>query len=300
MVGMTRFLDGSLEVVAPAKINLFLHVTGRRSDGYHLLDSLFAFTTKGDTVRVAEDAGLSLSITGPFAGTLNAGPADNNLVWQAADKLKKHTGCEKGVRISLCKNLPVASGIGGGSADAAATLLALNKFWQLGLEQEDMLDIALELGADVPACLNKAPVRVTGIGEHVTPAELPKVYGIVLVNPRVPLSTPAVFKAFKDSGRPFEEPVFNALPKTDAEFVRFLTNETHNSLREPAIALAEECVNVLDRLARLDTSLYTQMSGSGATCYALFDGHKDAQAAARTLQSQQPSWWVMADSLICR
>lgn len=300
MVTMTHFLDGSLEAVAPAKINLFLHVTGRRDDGYHLLDSLFAFTNRGDTVRVAEGAGVSVSITGPFAGALNTGLVETNLVWQAANKLKRHTGCDKGVHISLRKNLPVASGIGGGSADAAASLLALNEFWQLGLELKDMLDIALELGADVPACLSRSPVRVKGIGEHVAPAELPKGYGIVLVNPRVPLSTPAVFKVFKDSGRLFGKPVVKALPKTDAEFVHFLANETQNTLREPATELARECASVLDSLARLDAALYTQMSGSGATCYALFDGYKEAQAAARVLQSQQPNWWIMADSLVCR
>jgi len=267
---------------APAKVNLFLHVTGKRADGYHLLDSLAVFPAVGDEVRVAAAQELSLSISGRFGGVLQAEP--DNLLLRAARALRPGAG----VALFLEKNLPVASGIGGGSADAAAALLLLAQFW--GVEA-DLQALALGLGADVPVCLESVPVRMGGIGEILTPApRLPR-FGMVLANPGVAVPTPAVFRA-RQGG--FTPPAVLPEAWTDVDaMVAGLAGQT-NDLQAAAIGIQPVIGDVLAALEALPGARLARMSGSGATCFALFDSPEDAADAAGLIQ---PGWWAWGGGL---
>ena len=317
---MTSFTE-----LAPAKINLYLHVTDKRDDGYHLLDSLVAFATVGDRVTVKPAQGLTLTITGPYASAVPNGP--DNLVLKAANLLAQHAGRAANAHITLEKNLPVASGIGGGSADAAATLRALVKLWALELPDEhirhaadhvghdtgtrraletlftlwrDDLDedmmgaIALELGADVPVCLEGRTVFMGGIGEDLhLPPRLPTVW-LVLVNCGVAQSTPAVFQARTGD---FSAPArFTDSPGDAAELAKVLGART-NDLAAPAIALTPSIQDVLDAVQGLDGCLLARMSGSGATCFGLFATKETAESAAQNLRGDHPDWWVKAGKI---
>ena len=182
-----------LEETAPAKVNLFLHVVGRRSDGYHLLDSLAVFPAVGDALRATPAEVLSLALAGPFGGALQAEP--DNLVLRAARGLAELTGVRTGAYLTLAKTLPVASGIGGGSADAAAALRLLGRLWGVAPAAEALRALALRLGADVPVCLAGRPARMGGVGEVLSPAPALPAFGLVLINPGVAVATPEVFRA---------------------------------------------------------------------------------------------------------
>jgi 4-diphosphocytidyl-2-C-methyl-D-erythritol kinase len=278
---------------APAKLNLYLHVVGRRGDGYHLLDSLVAFAEIGDELAAAPAAALSLAVTGPQAAALQSAPRDN-LVWRAAELLARHAGRAPAAALTLVKHLPVASGIGGGSSDAAAALRALDALWQLGLDEAALAELGASLGADVPVCLAARASWLGGIGEHIAPAPpLPEVTAL-LVNPGVALPTQAVFKARRGS---FSEPArFNAMPPDAAGLAQLLADR-RNDLTTPAITLVPAIGEVLDRLAALDGALVARMSGSGATCFALFARREAAEAAAARLVAERPGWWVAAGRL---
>jgi 4-diphosphocytidyl-2-C-methyl-D-erythritol kinase len=268
---------------APAKVNLFLHVTGKRADGYHLLDSLAVFPAVGDEVGVAAGESLSLSISGRFGAVLR-GEADN-LLLRAAAALRP----EARAALHLEKNLPVASGIGGGSADAAAALRLLAGLW--GIETP-LHDVALRLGADVPVCLDSVPARMGGIGEILSPPpRLPR-FGMVLVNPGVAVPTPAVFRARQGAfSAPAELPGGWA---DAAAMVRDLAG-TRNDLQEAAIGLQPVIGEVLGMLAALPGALLARMSGSGATCFALFATPEEAAAAA--VRIARPEWWCWGGGL---
>ena len=283
--------DRSVTALAPAKINLFLHVGNRRPDRYHALQSLIAFAEIGDRFEftLADDIGLTIS--GPFAVQTPTG--DGNLVIKAARALKEVTPYGPGVAIGMQKNLPVASGIGGGSADAAATLRGLNLLWGLGLCEERLLEIAIGLGSDVPACVLSRPCWMEGRGERVTltPA-LPQVSAI-LVNPGVMLSTPEVFGALNArTGIEAMQP-----PQADIstlwDLVAYL-NDAANDLEAPACRLRPEIDDVLDALNEEPGCVMSQMSGSGATCFGLFDSHQFAVGAAERIALDHPHWWVRA------
>lgn len=280
-------------VTAPAKINLYLHVTGRRDDGYHELDSLVAFADVHDTVAVAPNATLGLTIDGPFAEALS--DEDDNLVLQAARALADRAGVSNGAAIRLTKRLPVASGIGGGSADAAAALRALTALWSLDIAETALMDIGLGLGADVPICLAGHAAFVGGIGERIDRAPALPAAGIVLANPLQPLATPSVFKArtgpFSTAGR-FER------PPADAEDLAALLGERRNDLSAAAVSLCPAIGVVLDRLAACPEVRLARMSGSGATCFALFDTVEAANAQAGVLTRETPDWWVASGRLL--
>jgi 4-diphosphocytidyl-2-C-methyl-D-erythritol kinase len=283
---------------ASAKLNLYLHVLGRRSDGYHELDSLVAFADVADTVSVRPGEGLSLAIDGPFAPALAGEPASDNLVTRAARLLGESVGrSDPGVAITLFKRLPVASGIGGGSADAAATLRALARLWDLGTDHPSLLPVAARLGADVPVCLSGKPAYFGGIGDIVDPAPPPPPCSVVLVNPGIPLSTPAVFRArggpFSAAARLDEE----AAPSDAAAFTGLLSSR-HNDLTAPALSLVPEIGDVLDALASTQGCLLARLSGSGATCFALYADPALAGAAAGKLASAHPGWWVVPGRLL--
>ena len=274
---------------APAKFNLYLHVLGRRPDGYHRLDSLVAFADIGDDVSVSPAAALTLDVTGPFAAAL--GEARGNLVWRAAEALAARIGRAPGAAIALTKNLPVSSGIGGGSSDAAATLRALARLWQ---SPADLREVALPLGADVPVCLAPRAAWLGGIGEDVAPAPpLPEV-AVVLANPGVALPTALVFQ--RRTGAFSTEARFDAPPRGAAALAALLAAR-RNDLTDAAVALVPEIGDVLRALAATPGALLARMSGSGATCFALFAARSDADAAARLIAQRQPRWWVRAGQL---
>ncbi len=285
-----------VSVTAPAKVNLFLHITGRRADGYHELESLFVFTHGGDRITVSASPEFGFTLEGAFAGALEAqgGAGEGNLVTKAAQLLAAHAGLEPKVAITLEKNLPVAAGIGGGSSDAAAALLALNTFWKLKLPMEVLEQIALQLGADVPACLHQVPLMVRGIGEELTPAALGWQAGIVLVNPMEPLSTPDVFRAYKDMDVPFDAPIKQLEPLlVDAPSLA----GAHNALEAPAQSVCPSVEQVLKALSDNQGVQLVRMSGSGATCFALFETAEGAAAAAEKIREAHKNWWVMADRI---
>lgn len=284
-------------VFAPAKINLTLHVTGRRSDGYHLLDSLVSFAPVGDWLTVAPGEGLTLEVSGPEA----AGVPDDmsNLALRAAALLAGH----EGAALTLEKNLPAASGIGGGSADAAAALRGIatlsGEIPQGFLELPDLLmqrhaERILGLGADVPMCVLSHPLRARGIGERLGLVTLPDV-AAVLVNPRLPVSTPAVFKALETRDNP---PMPDTLPEFPdaAALIGFLAR-MRNDLEAPALRVEPGIRAVLDALAGQGGCGLARMSGSGATCFGLFLSEDDATAAAKALTEAHPGWWVASGVL---
>jgi 4-diphosphocytidyl-2-C-methyl-D-erythritol kinase len=257
---------------------LFLHVTGKRADGYHLLDSLAVFPAVGDFLAVEPDDSLSLKITGPFGAALAADR--DNLVLRAARLLK----ADGGAKLTLEKNLPVASGIGGGSADAAAALRLLSHHW--GVEAP-LDELALALGADVPVCLASVPARMSGIGDLLLPAPRLPVFGILLCNPGVAVSTAEVFRARAE--KTFSPPA--ELPESwpSAAAMAAALAGMGNDLEAPAIALAPVIGDLLAALRRLPGCLLARMSGSGATCFALFDTADAAAEAAAALNP--PRWW---------
>ncbi|RAI58647.1 4-(cytidine 5'-diphospho)-2-C-methyl-D-erythritol kinase [Roseicella frigidaeris] len=274
---------------APAKVNLYLHVTGRRADGYHLLDSLAVFGPAGDVLALAPAASLTLALEGPFGGALAAEP--DNLVLRAARALAAAAGRPAAAGLTLTKHLPVASGIGGGSADAAAALRGLHRLWDLGLDAAALAGIAASLGADIPVCLGRRPMRMGGIGEVLTPAPILPACGLLLANPGLALATPAVFRA-RQGG--FSPPA--ALPTRwpDGPAMARDLAALRNDLEAPAIALCPPIGTVLAALRSLPGCLLARMSGSGATCFGLFADAAAARAAATRLPA---GWWREAGGL---
>ncbi len=264
---------------APAKINLALHVTGQRGDGYHLLDSIVVFVGVGDRITVSHADNLTLHITGPQGAAL----VGDNLVLRAA----RAFGVVHGALITLEKSLPIASGIGGGSADAAATLRALAAIWAVPMPK--MADV-LAIGADVPVCLAGRPARMTGIGEGVTPLPALPPAWLVLVNPMVSVPTPVVFNALIRKENP---PLPRDVPrlKTTADLAAWLMM-LRNDLEPPALAHLPVIGTVKATLASQQGCLIARMSGSGATCFGLFADPLTAAAAARAIRAAHPVWWV--------
>ena len=274
---------------APAKVNLSLLVTGRRPDGYHLLDSLVVFGPAADLLHARPAAGLSLHVTGPFAAGLTAGPG--NLVLRAARALAGWRGGQAGAALVLEKRLPVASGIGGGSADAAATLRLLCRLWGIEPGQDALAGLALSLGADVPACLHSRPARMTGVGDVLSPLPALPECGLLLVNPGVAVSTADVFRgriaAFSAAG---ETPVRSG----DAAALAASLASLGNDLEAPALAVAPVIGDVLAALRGLPGCLLARMSGSGATCFGLF---ASAAEAVRRCGDLPGAWWRSAGPL---
>lgn len=272
----------AIEAFAPAKVNLTLHVTGQRPDGYHLLDSLVAFADVGDTISLRPAPVLSLSVTGPRGAGVPCD--DSNLVLRAA----RLTGAT--AEITLDKHLPAAAGIGGGSSDAAATLRAIAEM--TGAETPENV---LSLGADVPVCCRARVTRMGGIGEMLTEVPpLPPVWA-VLVNPGAAVATPDVFRTLPkrdNAPMPAAIPGFADAPALAAWLAR-----QRNDMQAPAIALAPEIGTCLASLAELPGCLLARMSGSGATCFGLFATLPDAQAAAQALSARHPQWWVQPTAL---
>ncbi|MBR0559999.1 4-(cytidine 5'-diphospho)-2-C-methyl-D-erythritol kinase [Neokomagataea anthophila] len=279
----------TLHDTAHAKINLFLHVTGRRPDGYHLLDSLAVFAGAGDRISAEKhDSECLLSITGPFSVGLSA--SDDNLVLKAAHALRQKAGITQGVHLTLEKNLPVASGIGGGSADAASALRLLSTLWEV--DPALLPNIAPTLGADVPVCLGQTPTRMLGIGEILEAGPTLPEGGILLANPGIGVSTPDIFRRFSQTGgpQPRTAPILPMHWENMQHLASTLTDTT-NDLQPPAVSLAPIINETLAAIATLPNCLLSRMSGSGATCFGLFPTAENAHAAAQILREHH-NWWI--------
>lgn len=279
--------------LAPAKINFALHVTDQREDGYHYLDMIVAFAQYGDHVAVRLASEDSFTISGRYSSQIPI--SADNLVVKARDLLRsRHSKDLPSVSIHLEKNLPVAAGIGGGSADAAAAIIALSQLWQINLDAEELFQIGLELGADIPMCLHSqmhgGPLKVSGIGEElkILP-NFPSLH-VVLVNDGSELSTPDVFKNLNNRNQP-------ALPaltiKNSFEDIIAALEATRNDLLEPARLLAPN-IDYMLMLLQQQNAAFTQMSGSGATCFGIFKTPEAAHCAAQTISAQYPNWFVTA------
>ncbi|MDQ3479459.1 MAG: 4-(cytidine 5'-diphospho)-2-C-methyl-D-erythritol kinase [Pseudomonadota bacterium] len=259
-----------------AKLNLALHVRGRRDDGFHAIETIFAFCEDGDELTAEPAEALALTIAGPFGGGLDP---EGNLVTRAAERLREACGATVGAKIALTKLLPVASGVGGGSADAAAALRLLDRMWGCHFDRSRLEDIGRALGADVPACVGSTPMRGTGRGDVLEPVELGlSGQPVLLVNPRVELATGEVFATWDgiDHG-----------PLGDWRMGR-------NDLEEPATRLVPQVRSVIAWLSAQDGVELVRMSGSGATCFAFFDSEQQRDRAAEAVPRE---WWRLATRL---
>ncbi len=274
-------------LLAPAKLNLYLHVLGRIGD-YHRLESLVAFTKFGDQLKLSPDAGISLHIEGPFA--TQCGPIEENLVMRAARALAAYASKSVGAKLTLHKNLPVASGLGGGSSDAAAAIRLLIPFWNLDIDAATILQVALGLGADVPVCLRTSPTLMRGMGEKLCDAPaLPPSY-VLLVNPGVALSTKAVFEKLDGRFGQMSQPL--PLQICDSKNLLRVLNSRRNDLQAAAIELAPEIQTVLDMLSAHRGCLIARMSGSGPTCFGLFADAGEMAVAAIAIARDKPAYWL--------
>lgn len=277
-----------IRVAAHAKVNLYLHVVGKRADGYHLLDSLVVFADLHDQITAEPADELTLAIDGPFAGALAGEP--DNLVLRAARELALAHRIEPKAKLTLTKRIPVAAGIGGGSADAAATLAALSELWSV----EIPIALLTKLGADVPACLAGQPLFMSGIGEQLAHApKLPPTY-LLLVNPGVAVATKDVFRA--RNGAFSQAAPFNVAPLDAARLARFLLHR-RNDLTAAATAHAPEIRAVRERIGATEGCLLARMSGSGATVFGLYASQDEAAAAADAISRERPDWWCWSGAI---
>ena len=284
-----------IAITAPAKVNLYLHVTDRRADGLHELDSLFVRVDACDQITGEAAETLTLEVRGPFAEALSDQNADDNLVLKAARLLAQEADVTAGAALVLEKHLPVAAGIGGGSADAAATLRLLVDLWSLDFGPARLAAIAARLGADVPPCLHHVPLAVSGIGDIVEPSPRLPAAWLVLVNPGVDVLTARVFAA-RSGGFSGAQPLTRE-PRDVADLAHEL-GLRRNDLETPAIALAPVIADVLGELRQLAGILLARMSGSGATCFGLAASAADAERSAAVLAKAHPRWWVCAAAVL--
>lgn len=294
-------LTSSITVAAPAKINLYLHITGKRDDGYHTLGSLVVFAEIGDRIDISENDTLALHIDGAFADRFHgsektADPESTNIVIKAARGLCDLLGIAPDFKLTLHKTLPLASGIGGGSADAAATVKAILQFHDLDpATVKGLDDFLLSLGADVPVCFYGQPCHMSGIGEIIKPAQGVPPLHMVLVNPLEACSTAEIFKQLNGQFTPDDD---YAADWDDARsFISFLQSRG-NDMEDAAVSVTPVIADILCDLAATQNCLLSRMSGSGATCFGLYETAADAAAAAAQIQSARPQFWVRKTALL--
>jgi 4-diphosphocytidyl-2-C-methyl-D-erythritol kinase len=290
----------TVTVAAAAKVNLALHIVGRRDDGFHLLESLIGFTEIADHITLTASDDISLDVSGPEQKALT--DSNDNLIIRAARLVKDHVNGTGGAHFALEKHIPVAAGLGGGSADAAATVQGCETLWNItSTVPIGDATLAAGLGADVPVCRFGRAAWVWGIGERVTPAPSWPDLWMVLVNPRIPVPTAKVFQAF--SGQ-LKKPEIQSgagptwSPSVD-DFIEFLASR-ENSLTDAALSIAPVIAEVLAVISAAPECLLARMSGSGPTCFGLFASESEAQTAAKALAGGKPAWWVRATRLVSR
>jgi len=285
----------TLNCFAPAKINLYLHITDRLDNGYHTLDTLIAFADIGDLLKIENAKSFCYQVDGPFS----KGLANNskNLVSHAAHAIAKASGNELNVRITLTKNLPVAAGIGGGSADAAATIRGLMKWWNIAQDEPYLPELTLSLGADTPICFSSKPARVHGIGEKTDRAPTFPELSVILINPMRACHTPAIFNAY-DENKKNHKPLLDIpehLSNPD-HFISFLDKQ-NNDLQDIAAKKIPEIIHIIETLKNHPDCALARMSGSGATCFGLFKNKTQAQKAFKEIKHDHPQWWVQTGTL---
>lgn len=284
--------DDRVEVIeqAPAKINLYLHVNHRRDDGYHDLESLVVFTEFGDVVRLSPASSLEVIRTGPFAAQLPDDPEDD-LCLRAARLLAAQFGCDASLRISLEKNIPVAAGVGGGSSDAAAVLRGLSRLWSIDPADPKVIDIAEGLGADVPVCLRGEAAVIRGVGDILTPLRTAPSLNLLLVNPNLPLSTASVFHGWASTVNAGASRATSGPDLAGQELLETLAL-ARNDLAMPAIELCPVIGDILSELSDLPGCHLARMSGSGPTCFAVFETTDGCAQAGGVLAQRRPDWWI--------
>ena len=277
----------TIKAIAHAKVNLTLHVVGQRANGYHELQSLVCLTEFGDQIHLTPDVDFSFQVTGPYAAGIPVD--DRNLVVQAAKFMAKKNSKTLDCQIILEKNLPMASGIGGGSSDAAAMMRALSQYWSVPLPNADEL---MALGADIPVCMTTGLTLMEGAGEDLTQLSTAPNWGVVLVNPNVGVSTPAVFNALNSKHNPPMQDVAG-----NCVDIAWLGDQ-RNDLEPPAMVMVPEVATVVDAISAAPQCQVARMSGSGATCFGLFTDIKHADEATSYLQKAHPNWWVVATKMV--
>ena len=286
---------------ANAKINLNLSVLGKRPDGYHALDSLVTFAAMGDELSVSSSDELSLTYKGEFALDLTASlvAKSDDLILKAAKALQKESGISAGAALQLVKSVPLGAGLGGGSADAAACLRLLNRFWKLDWSLEALMSLGAHIGSDVPACVMNAPCRMTGRGEHVTKIDTLPILFCVLVNPRMSVSTAEIFRKLNKPHIDMDALDTNGVPlpvfANHDIFYNYLQN-TGNDLLSSAIETAPVIGSVLDAINDTGADI-SAMTGSGSTCFGLFKDEVSARCAKEKLKAVFPDYWVISTAL---
>lgn len=281
-------------MLAPAKINLYLNITGKLENGYHLLDSLVVFVDIFDVITITLADKFSLEISGDFAYLVENN--ERNIISRAAQIMAAMRGRNANFAIKLAKNIPVGAGLGGGSSDCAATIILLNDLLGLNFSKEELSEIGEKLGADVPIFINRHAAFVTGIGEQICNIEnLPEFYAL-LVYPNKPLSTKDVFTEFSQLGKYTSQEAITS-PINEAAWLEFLQNRT-NDLANPAIKLLPEIQEIISELSKLDGCIFARMSGSGSTCFAIFTDKTLAEAASTQMQKKYPHYWVKAAQVL--
>lgn len=277
-----------LSTLAPAKVNLYLHITGKRADGYHLLESLVAFTDIGDTITVSPATQLELTVTGPFSHLI---PHDeSNILIKTVHMLAKSWNLPKGLHIHLEKNIPVGAGLGGGSADAAALMPLLCRYWHKTTTHEELTTLGLPLGADIPIMLQSQPAFMSGIGEIIAPLEGKTcAFPAVILYPHIPVSTLEVYKRSVPHFRPAEYQ--HGQPAIQGDLLAWLL-ERHNDLERPASQIEPEIPAIIQRIRSQPGCRLARMSGSGSACFGVFDSQEEAHLAAHHLQILFPDAWI--------
>lgn len=283
-------MAAELQESARVKINLNLHVTGKRPDGFHELESLVVFAPPGDILIAREAEQAVLDLAGPFAAALSS--TDDNLVLRAANALAAHAGATPSAYLRLEKNLPIASGLGGGSADAAAALRTLKALWQLGVSDSELHEIAFSLGADVPACLISRPLIMRGIGEQLELLDAFPRFDMLLVNPGVGVSTPQVFQKLAWTSHAARQAMPSLPEAATKDAVITWLKRTKNDLQEPAIRLVPEIAATLDALQSTPGCKLARMSGSGATCFGIYENPHAVVNGSRQIRSKHAHWWI--------
>lgn len=296
---MTSAPSQSLQIFAPAKVNLFLHVTGKRNDGFHLLDSLITFADIGDIIDLTPSEGFTFDIQGPFAGSFSNAeksplPDSKNLLVKAARMLARHTNNAPSFSIVLHKNIPLGAGLGGGSADAAAILWGLCRYWKITPDMNTLKDMMMQLGADVPVCFESQTRFIAGAGEKLgDTVSIPELYA-VLIHPAKRCDTKTIFKTYN---KPFASPVDRVTGFSDQNACLAFLKTTQNMLLTSAVKHVPEIQNCLAQLEDSQGCLIARMSGSGSSCFGIYDNQEDTKAAQKTLQETNPDWWVKSTTL---
>ncbi len=296
---MTSASNKGFQIFAPAKVNLFLHVTGKRNDGYHALDSLVTFADVGDVIHFAPMDGFAFDIKGPFAGGFNTAeksalPDSKNLLVRAVWMLARHTNNSPSFSIVLNKNIPLGAGLGGGSADAAAILWGLCRYWNIAPDPSMLKEMMMQLGADVPVCFESQTRFIAGAGEKMSAEiDIPEIYA-VLIHPGKPCNTASIFRAY---GGDFAIPVDRSTRfKEQSALIEFLKT-TQNVLLSCAIKHVPEIQNCLTQLEDGNGCMLARMSGSGSSCFGIYASQEEAASARAAIQETNPDWWVKSTTL---